>query len=134
MLYLISTPGVLAGMIDMYLVSPIQRYLEPNFRYSVDDLEIGKLIAEGGFGEVYRATLIGKKETRDVIVKRAKEFGRPEVWMNERMQRTAPSVIAEYITAFSEVRCLVVVVVVFVRLTYQPNKSRTDFTPPSIDP
>eukprot|EP00469_Lotharella_globosa_P017453 CAMPEP_0167821146 /NCGR_PEP_ID=MMETSP0112_2-20121227/6595_1 /TAXON_ID=91324 /ORGANISM="Lotharella globosa, Strain CCCM811" /LENGTH=627 /DNA_ID=CAMNT_0007722003 /DNA_START=2278 /DNA_END=4161 /DNA_ORIENTATION=- len=102
MLYLISTPGVLAGMIDMYLVSPIQRYLEPNFRYSVDDLEIGKLIAEGGFGEVYRATLIGKKETRDVIVKRAKEFGRPEVWMNERMQRTAPSVIAEYITAFSE--------------------------------
>jgi len=37
-----------------------------------------------------------------VIVKRAKEFGRPEVWMNERMQRTAPSVIAEYITAFSE--------------------------------
>jgi len=102
MLYLISTPGVLAGMIDMYLVSPIQRYLEPNFRYSVDDLEMGKLIAEGGFGEVYRATLIGKKETRDVIVKRAKEFGRPEVWMNERMQRTAPSVIAEYITAFSE--------------------------------
>jgi len=102
LLYLTSTPGVLAGVIDMYVVAPLQRLLAPNFKYTLDDLEIGKLIAEGGFGEVYRATLIGNKETRSVIVKRAKEFGRPEVWMNERMQRSAPGVIAEYITAFGE--------------------------------
>mmetsp|Transcript_30855 Transcript_30855/g.49644 ORF Transcript_30855/g.49644 Transcript_30855/m.49644 type:complete len:686 (+) Transcript_30855:819-2876(+) len=101
-LYLTSTPGVLAGVLDMYLIAPIQRLIEPNFKYNLDDLAIGKMIAEGGFGEVYRATLIGKKQTRDVIVKRAKEFGRPEVWMNERMQRSAPGVIAEYITAFNE--------------------------------
>jgi len=101
-LYLTSTPGVLAGVLDMYLIAPIQRTFDPNFKYSIDDLALGKLIAEGGFGEVYRATLIGKKQTRDVIVKRAKEFGRPEVWMNERMQRSAPGVIAEFITAFNE--------------------------------
>ena len=34
--------------------------------------------------------------------KQAKEFGEAEVWMNERMQRAAPYVCAEIITAFDE--------------------------------
>jgi hypothetical protein len=39
---------------------------------------------------------------RRTIVKKATEFGEAEVWMNERMMRSAPSVIAPFLTGFSE--------------------------------
>ena len=38
----------------------------------------------------------------------AKEFGVPEVWMNERIMRIAPKSFAEFLTAFDEEVRLVV--------------------------
>ena len=35
-------------------------------------------------------------------MKKAKEFGEAEVWMNERMMRAAPNAAAEFITGFGE--------------------------------
>ncbi len=35
-------------------------------------------------------------------MKKAKEFGEAEVWMNERMMRCNPNAVAEFITGFSD--------------------------------
>ena len=40
--------------------------------------------------------------TTPVIVKKAKEFGEAEVWMNERLSRAATGKCAEFVGAFEE--------------------------------
>lgn len=72
--------------------------------YSLDDFQMGRKIATGGFGEVYRASLIDPDsgDQTECILKRAKEFGEAEVWMNERLMRACPDAIAEFVSAFDE--------------------------------
>lgn len=38
----------------------------------------------------------------DALLLQAKEFGVPEVWMNERLMRIAPKSFAEFLYAFEE--------------------------------
>lgn len=64
---------------------------------------MGKKLGGGGFGMVYKADLITEEgETIDAVVKKAKEFGEAEVWMNERLMRLPKRCCAEFITAFEE--------------------------------
>jgi serine/threonine protein kinase len=100
--YLLAKPGVLQGMIDTYVAAPLQRYRSQV--YSREDFRIGKKVATGGFGTVYRAELKDPQSgaIEQVIVKKATEFGEAEVWMNERMMRASPSSIARFITAFAD--------------------------------
>lgn len=44
----------------------------------------------------------GKRCMQKLVVKKAVEFGEAEVYMNERLMRTAPSAIAQFVTAYSE--------------------------------
>ncbi len=44
----------------------------------------------------------GGAHGRCAAVSQAKEFGVPEVWMNERLMRCAPDSFAEFLTAFEE--------------------------------
>ncbi|KAL3161226.1 hypothetical protein ABBQ38_009592 [Trebouxia sp. C0009 RCD-2024] len=99
--YLTATPGVLAGAIDYYIIAKINN-LRSDAVYVKEDFKITKKIATGGFGTVYRAELDDGKTPggRPVIIKKAKEFGEAEVWMNERLMRAAPGCFAEFITAF----------------------------------
>ena len=100
--YLLAKPGVLQGWVDTYISAPLQRATSKP--YSRDDFKIGKKMATGGFGTVYKAELTcpdtGEVET--VVVKKAKEFGEAEVWMNERMMRAFPDSAARFITAFAD--------------------------------
>lgn len=100
--YLLAKPGVLQGMIDTYVAAPLQRYRSQV--YSRDDFRIGKKVATGGFGTVYRAELKDPQTgaIEQVIVKKATEFGEAEVWMNERLMRASPNSAARFITAFAE--------------------------------
>ncbi|PRW20521.1 Serine threonine- kinase chloroplastic [Chlorella sorokiniana] len=101
--YMAQKPGVLAGAIDTYIKAPLQRRSAKV--YAKEDFEMGRKLASGGFGTVYRAVLSdpdGVEAPRDVLVKKATEFGEAEAWMNERMMRWAPKSAAEFITAFSD--------------------------------
>ena len=55
-------------------------------------------------GRSYRAEMTDSEsgERTTVILKKAKEFGEAEAWMNERMMRAAPQAVAQYVTAFSD--------------------------------
>ena len=97
--YLFSKPGVLQGMIDTYVAAPLQRINTPS--YTFDDVKVGRKLAMGGFGTVFMGQLL-KKDKKQIILKKATEFGEAEVWMNERMMRANPEVAAKFITAFSE--------------------------------
>lgn len=98
-LYLFATPGVLPGAVDYYLSAPLMRRKKSVI--GKDDLKLGKLLGSGGFGSVYKATLTEEDgSTKNVIVKKAKEYGEAEVWMNERMSRTSPLSCAEFLGAF----------------------------------
>lgn len=102
--YLAATPGVLAGAIDYYILDKLSR-LTNSRAFGPENFRLGKKLAQGGFGTVYRADLDdaqGSKESEQVIVKMAKEFGEAEVWMNERLMRAAPKLFAKFITAFEE--------------------------------
>lgn len=44
----------------------------------------------------------GAAHGRCAALSQAKEFGVPEVWMNERLMRCAPDSFAEFLTAFEE--------------------------------
>ncbi|KAK9909952.1 hypothetical protein WJX75_009980 [Coccomyxa subellipsoidea] len=102
--YLFAKPGVLAGAIDYYILDKFQR-LTNTKTYTKENLRLGKKLATGGFGTVYRADLVDDEEPgpqRPVVVKKAKEFGEAEVWMNERLMRAAPSCFARFITAFDD--------------------------------
>eukprot|EP00884_Botryococcus_braunii_P013258 jgi/Botrbrau1/21933/Bobra.0249s0056.1 len=103
--YLLVRPGVLQGAIDYYILDRLNRFT--NTPYTKENLVMGKKLASGGFGTVYRADLVdtdanGKSTSKDVIVKKATEFGEAEVWMNERLMRVAPNHIAQFITAFED--------------------------------
>ena len=100
--YLTATPGVLQGAWDTYLAAPqMERRREA---LQLADFKLGRKLATGGFGEVYRATLSDPRtgEERDVILKKANQFGEAEVWMNERLMRSTRGVVAEFIQAFDE--------------------------------
>lgn len=100
--YLGAKPGVLAGFADMYVAAPLQRLRTK--AYGRDDIKLGKKIATGGFGTVYLGELADpvSGEVTSVVVKKAKEFGEAETWMNERMMRAAPSAAACFIAAFAD--------------------------------
>jgi serine/threonine protein kinase len=68
-------------------------------------LAVGRRIATGGFGSVFRATLARPGEApRAVILKKATEFGPAEAWMNERCfrGRTTRKHVASFVAAFDE--------------------------------
>lgn len=99
--YMFARPGILAGAIDTYIKAPLQQARAQAF--CKEDFDIGKKLASGGFGTVYRADLIAADGSRSpVVVKKATEFGEAEVWMNERLTRAAPRHIAQYIGAFND--------------------------------
>lgn len=55
LVYLFATPGVLPGAIDTYIKAPLQRLrAQP---YCSEDFTVGKKVASGGFGTVYRAEM-----------------------------------------------------------------------------
>ncbi|EFN52381.1 hypothetical protein CHLNCDRAFT_26777 [Chlorella variabilis] len=100
--YLTRAPGVLSGFIDTYLQAPMQARTAKV--YGKEDFDMGRKIATGGFGTVYLAEMGEGQQRRQVIVKKATEFGEAEVWMNERMMRVSPQSAARFITAFSDGR------------------------------
>ncbi|KAF5828503.1 hypothetical protein DUNSADRAFT_17500 [Dunaliella salina] len=96
--YLLVPPGVLPGAIDYYLLSKIRN---SGGNYGKEDIILGRKMATGGFGTVFFGDL--RKEDGSlvpVVVKKAKEFGQAEAWMNERMMRFSEKSVAEFITAF----------------------------------
>jgi serine/threonine protein kinase len=101
--YLSARPGVAAGAVDYYISDRVARATA--VPYGPDDVIVGRKIAAGGFGSVYRATLAprdGGAPPRPVILKKASEFGPAEAWMNERAARAAPTAVAPFIAAFDE--------------------------------
>jgi serine/threonine protein kinase len=100
--YLLAKPGVLQGMVDTYAAAPLQRARAR--AYTRDDLAVGRRLAVGGFGTVYRGELADPESgaARPVIAKRATEFGEAEVWMNERVARAAPGAAAAFVAAFPD--------------------------------
>jgi len=73
--YVLTPPGVLFGLFDIYLVSPIDKALET--KWSGRDFTIGKQLGGGNFGTVFEATLtdygimkLRGKGTERIILKR----------------------------------------------------------------
>uniref|UniRef100_A0A7S3VTM9 Protein kinase domain-containing protein n=1 Tax=Dunaliella tertiolecta TaxID=3047 RepID=A0A7S3VTM9_DUNTE len=96
--YLLIPPGVLPGAIDYYLLSKIRN---SGSNYGKEDIILGRKLATGGFGTVFLGDLRKEDGTKvPVVVKKAKEFGQAEAWMNERMMRFSQKSVAEFITAF----------------------------------
>lgn len=60
--YLTVRPGVAAGAIDFYILDRASRAMRR--RVGVSDVEVGEKIAQGGFGSVFRATLLGEGEKK----------------------------------------------------------------------
>jgi serine/threonine protein kinase len=58
--YLTVRPGVAAGAIDFYILDRASRAMRR--RVGPSDVEVGDKMAQGGFGSVYRATLLGEGE------------------------------------------------------------------------
>lgn len=99
--YFFVPPGVVPGAYDYYIASKIMRKAAKV--YGKEDVILGKKLATGGFGTVYRGDLVAEDgTTTPIIVKKAKEFGQAEAWMNERMERLGGKHCAEFITAFGE--------------------------------
>lgn len=99
--YLFVPPGPVPALLDLYVFSSLYR---KNAKvYTKEDIVLGRALATGGFGTVYLASLIEEngKQT-PVVVKKAKDFGEAEVWMNERMSRVGGDHCASFITAFGE--------------------------------
>lgn len=99
--YLLATPGVAAGYWDMFVLSKIDRFFRKS--YKKGDFVLRKKLGEGGFGACYLGTLAADPK-RQVVIKRAKEFGDVEMWMNERVRRACPDVCANFLGAFKEVK------------------------------
>lgn len=59
--YLTVRPGVAAGAIDFYILDRASRALRR--RVGPSDVVVGDKMAQGGFGSVYRATLLGEDES-----------------------------------------------------------------------
>ena len=104
-LYLFATPGVLPGAYDYYVGARLQQRRQRAVGKS--DLSLGRKLGSGAFGSAFKATLAPEEpggEPVPVIVKKAKEFGEAEAWMNERMARAAPGAAAGFVAAFEEGR------------------------------
>lgn len=99
--YLAVSPGPGAGMLDYFLLAPIDKLVRRGMR--IVDFKTDKKLGEGGFGAVYRAHGVEKQRALgEVVLKRAIEFGRAEEWMNLRVSRECRGVCADFIGAFSE--------------------------------
>ncbi|GLI62557.1 hypothetical protein VaNZ11_005225 [Volvox africanus] len=99
--YLVLPPGVLPGAIDYYIKAPLKR--KESKAIDKNDIILGKRLGTGGFGTVFKGELKEERGGRTpIIIKKAKEFGEAEVWMNERMSRVSGSHCAEFVTAFDE--------------------------------
>eukprot|EP00850_Spirogloea_muscicola_P001625 SM000006S19390 [mRNA] locus=s6:432885:437822:- [translate_table: standard] len=100
--YLWATPGVAPGFWDMFLLGPLDNRLRPSYRK--EDFVLGKKLGEGGYGTVYKATFANPPpgKPKELVVKRANEFGAVEIWMNERVRRACASSCADYIYGFLE--------------------------------
>ncbi|BBM98878.1 hypothetical protein MPTK1_1g16910 [Marchantia polymorpha subsp. ruderalis] len=105
--YLSAAPGSLGGLMD-YASTPLHSH--SHMSYNPAEVEVGKQIGQGSFGIVYEG-YIGRgkrrgsqnKETH-VILKKAKpnirgasQMHDAEVYMNHRVQRTAPNACAEFL-------------------------------------
>jgi len=100
--YMFAAPGALAGLWDLYVINPLQRAFALKV-YTKDDIILGRKLAAGGFGVVYKGELKeANGERTDVVVKKAQEFGEAEVWMNERLMRSPGRSCAEFIAAFEQ--------------------------------
>ena len=96
-----ARPGVLAGALDYYVLGGLGRVFGGKEALGTDDVVVGRKLASGGFGSVFRATLARPGEdARPVILKKATEFGPAEAWMNERLARAAPDHVAAFVGAF----------------------------------
>ncbi len=93
--------GPFPGFIDAFL---LRNNIKTGGKvFSKDDIVMGRKLATGGFGTVFKAELKEENGTLSpVIVKKAKEYGEAEVWMNERVMRIGGKHCAEFITAFDE--------------------------------
>eukprot|EP00850_Spirogloea_muscicola_P002500 SM000009S23629 [mRNA] locus=s9:1152106:1156794:- [translate_table: standard] len=100
--YLWATPGVAPGFWDMFLLGPLDNRLRPSYRK--EDFVLGKKLGEGGYGTVYKATFANPSpgKPKELVVKRANEFGAVEIWMNERVRRACASSCADFIYGFLE--------------------------------
>lgn len=99
--YLFITPGAGFGLLDYFLLAPIDKLIRRGMRTA--DFKTGKKLGEGGFGTVYRAEGIDKRSRLgDVVLKRAVEFGRAEEWMNLRVSRACKGTCADFIGAFPD--------------------------------
>lgn len=101
--YLFATPGVLPGAYDYYVASRLQQKRQRPVDKA--DLTLGRKLGSGAFGSAFKATLAPEAPggaPAAVIVKKAKEFGEAEAWMNERISRCAPEAAAGFIAAFQD--------------------------------
>ncbi|KAG2452996.1 hypothetical protein HYH02_002333 [Chlamydomonas schloesseri] len=99
--YLFLPPGVLPGAIDYYIRAPLKA--KQTKAIDKNDIVLGKRLGTGGFGTVFKGELKEEGGVKTpIIIKKAKEFGEAEVWMNERMSRVAGHHVAEFVTAFDE--------------------------------
>ncbi|KXZ54035.1 hypothetical protein GPECTOR_5g144 [Gonium pectorale] len=99
--YLFLPPGVLPGAIDYYVKAPLKR--KESKAIDKNDIILGKRLGTGGFGTVFKGELKEEGGAKTpIIIKKAKEFGEAEVWMNERMSRVPGNHVAEFVTAFDE--------------------------------
>lgn len=101
--YLWATPGVAPGFWDMFVLAFVERIFRPT--YKKDDFVLGRKLGEGAFGVVYRVSLAkkpGKKESDNLVLKKATEYGAVEIWMNERVRRACANSCADFVYGFLE--------------------------------
>eukprot|EP00667_Euglena_gracilis_P003994 EG_transcript_4006 len=98
--YLTAKPGVGNGLADLLYFAP--KYRRQMRRLDPRAIKMHRKLGEGSFGEVFYATLThpisGRQEP--LVLKRARQFGQAEVWMNQRVSRAVPGVCAEMIDSF----------------------------------
>eukprot|EP00899_Mesostigma_viride_P002154 jgi/Mesvir1/1193/Mv17685-RA.1 len=101
--YGFAPPGPALGFLDYYVLAPLENFVRK--KYSPTDFKLGKKLGEGSFGTVTMGELLepAKGESTTVVIKRAKEFGEEEIWMNKRVRRACPDIGAEFIDGFPEV-------------------------------
>jgi serine/threonine protein kinase len=96
--YLYARPGVIPGAFDALVAAPIYRLqltkLNPN------QIKVVRSLGSGAFGDVYLATALVAGNKEQIVLKRAKEFGETETWMNERVNRALPGVCARLVDSF----------------------------------
>lgn len=68
--FITATPGPLQATWDMYCVAPFKNLTSPSLRKK--DVEVGRRIAQGGFGTVYMgksgATIPGRIKKGQVLI------------------------------------------------------------------